>query len=58
VADYVCQVSGFGYGINLYPEKEKFKFALKSLNIQQYSLDLITESLKEEMAKMEKEGLV
>ncbi len=57
IADYVCQERGLGYGDTPFPDKAVFRECLRRLDIQPHALELIVESMEQELEKMEGEGL-
>jgi putative nucleotidyltransferase with HDIG domain len=57
LADYTCHECGFSYRKNQAPIKGLLRTCLDTLKIKKYALDLIVNHMKDEMKRMEDQGL-
>jgi len=57
VADYLCQKNGIGYSNTSFKDETVFQECLSRLEVELYALDLIVEDMKQEISKMEDQGL-
>ncbi len=56
-ADYICQENGFGYSDSPFRDETVFQECLNNIGMRPESLDEILVDLKEEIAKVEAQGL-
>jgi hypothetical protein len=58
VADYLCQDNAIGYLDRPFLDETVFRRCIRELKVESHALDLIFEDLRQEINKMEDQGLL